>query len=254
MGENFTEAGVTAALAPRYVRFFEQVGSTNDVGLKWLAEGAPGGAVVVADEQTSGRGRLGRSWTAPAGTALTFSYLLRPEASALSRAAMLGGLAVSEALEQLGVAEVGIKWPNDVQIGRLKVCGVLPEASWDGGSLVGVVLGIGLNARVDFTGSPFADSATSLEDALGERVSRVDLLALLLKRLDYWAGDLNGAALFEAWRGRLNMLNLPVSVINAGSPVEGIAEGVDADGALLVRGNDGQVRRALAGDIALGNA
>jgi BirA family biotin operon repressor/biotin-[acetyl-CoA-carboxylase] ligase len=248
----FSEAGLRDALAPRPVRFYAQVGSTNDVGLQWLGEGADEGAVVIADEQMKGRGRLGRSWYAPAGSALMFSYLLRPDAAALPRIGMLGALAVCEMIEQLGVIDAGIKWPNDVQIGRRKVCGVLPEAAWKGNTLVGVVLGIGLNVRVDFSDSSFANTAVSLETALGRRVDRADLLKLLLARLDYWRGQLSSAVLFDAWRRRLNMLNAPVTVANGGNVIAGTAEDVDDDGALLVRGADGVVRRALAGDIAMG--
>lgn len=248
----FSEAGLRDALAPRPLRFYAQVGSTNDVGLAWLGEGARSGSVVIADEQTQGRGRLGRSWYAPAGTALMFSYLLRPDVQALARVGMLGALAVCEALEILGLTDVGIKWPNDVQIGRRKVCGVLPEAAWDGGSLAGVVLGIGINVRVDFTDSPFADSAISLESALAKPVKRTELLKQVLERLDSRASDRNRPALFEAWRERLNMLHQPVSVVSGGNTIEGVAEGVDDDGALLVRGAGGVLRRALAGDIAIG--
>jgi BirA family biotin operon repressor/biotin-[acetyl-CoA-carboxylase] ligase len=207
---------------------------------------------VIADEQPKGRGRLGRSWYAPAGTALMFSYLLRPELRVLPRVGMLGALAVCEALEGLGVSEVGIKWPNDVQIGRRKVCGVLPEAAWDGGALLGVVLGIGINVRVDFAGSPYVESAISLEDTLEGKVNRTDLLKLVLARLDNWAAQLSSPALFQAWRGRLNMLHERVTILNGGNMIEGIAEGVEDSGALLVRGEDGIVRRALAGDIAIG--
>jgi BirA family biotin operon repressor/biotin-[acetyl-CoA-carboxylase] ligase len=165
---------------------------------------------------------------------------------------MFGALAVCEVAEQVGAADVGIKWPNDVQIAGLKVCGVLPEARWDGNRLVGAVLGIGINVSVRFEDSPFATTATSLETVLGKPVSRMELLSHLLERLDYWRGRLDRDELFQAWRDRLNMLNAPITVSNGSIPLEGFAEDVDAEGALLVRDTNGLLQRVMAGDIALG--
>jgi BirA family biotin operon repressor/biotin-[acetyl-CoA-carboxylase] ligase len=243
--------GLAAALTPRPVRYFERTGSTNDIGLDWLIEKAAEGSVVVANEQSSGRGRLGRRWFAPPGTALMLSYLMRPSLRLLPRCGMLGALAVCETLEAFGVAQTGVKWPNDVQVKRLKICGVLPEARWHGSRLCGVALGIGINVRVDFESTPFAATATSLETALGKPVDRVELLATLLARLDHWRSRLDDDALFQAWRSRLNMLNQPVSVLNHDKTVQGLAVDVDAEGALLVRTDDGMVQRVMAGDIAL---
>ena len=249
---DFKELELKRALAPRAVRYFTQIGSTNDLGLEWLGEGAADGAVIIADEQTKGRGRLGRSWFAPPGTSLMLTYLLHPPQESLSRMGILGALAVCETVEQLGINHVGIKWPNDVQIERLKVCGVLPEARWNGERLVGVALGMGINVRVDFAGSPFETSATSLEMVLNKPISRLTLLQQLLERLDFWRERLDSVELFQSWRSRLNMLNTPVSVSSGVSTVQGIAEDVDAEGALLVRDAESVLHRVMAGDIALG--
>jgi BirA family biotin operon repressor/biotin-[acetyl-CoA-carboxylase] ligase len=135
---------------------------------------------------------------------------------------------------------------------RLKVCGILPEARWQGGNLVGVVLGIGVNVRIDFENTPFAESATSLETLLGSPIDRVELLVLLLARLDYWRTRLGDDALFQSWRTRLNMLRERVAVVNGANVVDGIAEDVDIEGALLVRDLEGVLHRVMAGDIALG--
>lgn len=247
----FNMDGLAEALTPRPVRYFERIGSTNDVGLDWLVENAAEGAVVIANEQSSGRGRLGRRWFAPPGTALMLSYLLRPPLRWLPRCGMLGALAVCETLESFGVTQIGVKWPNDVQVKRLKICGVLPEARWHGSRLCGVALGIGINVRVNFENTPFATTATSVETALGKPVDRVELLGTLLTRLDHWRSRLDDDALYQAWRSRLNMLNERVSVLNRDTVVEGVAEDVDTEGALLVRTGDGIVQRVMAGDIAL---
>lgn len=238
------------ALGARAFEFYEQIGSSNDRAMAWLTEGAPPTAVVIADEQTKGRGRLGRGWYAPPGTALMFTYLLRPEVEALGYVGMMGALAVCEAVETFGV-RAGIKWPNDVQIDGRKLCGVLPEAAWQGTALVGAALGIGVNVRVDFAGTPFAETAVSLETVV-DAVDRVNLLVRLLERLDDWSARLVSDALFEAWRGRLAMIGQRVSAPSADGTTAGIAEGVDRQGALLVRDDAGELRRLIAGDIALG--
>lgn len=249
---DWTSEQVLTALAPRPAQFHAQIESSNDVALAWLKRGAPAGAVVIADEQTHGRGRMGRSWYAPPGTAIMLSYVLRPPANALARISMLGALAVSDLAEQLGVRDVGIKWPNDVQIGGRKLCGVLPESAWDGDQLAGAVLGIGLNVRIDFSETPFAETAISLERAANQAFDRLTLLRDLLARLDHWSARLESPLLLRRWRERLNMLGCEVSVSAPDGIFTGTAEAVDDGGALLLRLPDGSLKRVIAGDIALG--
>lgn len=245
----FTSEQLARSLQDRPFRSFEQIGSTNDEALSWAQDGAPAGAVVIADEQTRGRGRQGRTWVAPPGTSVMLSVVLRPRAEDLSRLTMLGAVAVSDTLIALGVGGVTIKWPNDVRVGGLKICGVLPETAWVNDRLAGVVLGIGLNVGVDFTGTPLQDTATSIDSALGHPVDRLDVLARLLGAVDDWSEHLGSEALFEVWRGRLDTLGRAVRIDNGGGMVEGVAERVDEQGALWVRGTDGVLRRVVAGDL-----
>ncbi len=246
-----TSERLQSVLAPRAIHFYRQTGSTNDHAMAWLDDGAPvSGSIVITDEQSRGRGRLGRTWYAPAGTALTFSYILRPSAAMLPYVGMMGALVVCELAESLGV-KAGIKWPNDVQIDGLKLCGVLPEACWRGAELHGAVLGIGINVRVDFDDTEFTDTAISLETAVGA-LDRLLLLQFLLDRLDYWTLRLNSEALFQGWRSRLAMLGRRVSINRIDGLVEGVAESVDRNGALLIRSDSGALHRMIAGDIALG--
>ena len=243
---DLTTERLQKALKSRAFEFYPQIDSSNNRALEWLAAGAPSGSLVIADEQTRGRGRMGRVWTAPPDTALMFSYLLHTTSDALTFVGMMGALAVCEAVDALGV-HAGIKWPNDVQIDGRKLCGVLPEAAWQGERLIGVVLGIGVNVRIDFAETPFAVTAISLQDKIGE-VDRVDLLLCVLARLDHWSARLASDDLFEAWRARLVMLGRQVSV----GDVTGVAEAVDRQGGLLIRDDAGMLRRVIAGDIALG--
>src|SRR5690606_4117303 len=132
------------------LRFYERADSTNDLALAWLREGAPIGAVVIADEQLKGRGRKGRVWHTPPGVALAVSVVLRPPVDALHQVGMVGALAIADVCQQHVPDDVAIKWPNDVQVGGRKVSGILPETAWEADRLLGVVLGMGLNVRVDF--------------------------------------------------------------------------------------------------------
>jgi BirA family biotin operon repressor/biotin-[acetyl-CoA-carboxylase] ligase len=130
------------------IHYFSEIGSTNDFAHTLLEEGAADGALVVADAQTQGRGRLGRKWITVPGAALAFSLALKPEAHELEHLAFfapLAGLAVCQALVENYGLPAEVKWPNDVLIERRKTCGILVEAVWQGSQLQGVVAGIGVN-------------------------------------------------------------------------------------------------------------
>jgi BirA family biotin operon repressor/biotin-[acetyl-CoA-carboxylase] ligase len=243
-----TAAAVQNALAPRAVRFFEQVDSTNDLALLWLREGAATGSVVIADEQLKGRGRLGRTWHTPPGVALAVSVILRPKPETIPQVTMLGALAIYDTLDDLGISGIGIKWPNDVQVVGRKISGVLPEALWDGDKLLGVALGLGINVRVNFSGTELEETATSIEPEAGRPVNRLNIVRTLLDRVDYWYARLGSDELFQAWQNRLTTVGQVVSV----GSVHGRAERVEKDGSLLVRDDNDQLQRVLAGDVSLG--
>jgi BirA family transcriptional regulator, biotin operon repressor / biotin---[acetyl-CoA-carboxylase] ligase len=248
-----SESAVSAALAPRPLRFYPQIGSTNDAAMEWLSQGAKHGSVVIADEQVKGRGRLGRSWHTPPGTALIVSVILLPNTAHLPQLTMLGALAICDMLDHLGVPWVSIKWPNDVQVNGKKVSGVLPEVHWEGTRLAGVVLGIGINVRTDFSTTDLAHSAISIEPVLGRPVQRLDLLKDLLARIDYWFARLGTDALFENWQCRLITLGQSVQAESQGHLVTGVAQSVDSSGALMVTDGEGRLHRILAGDVGLGS-
>lgn len=244
----FTQELLQYALAPRAVVYEPRTGSTNDDAIHWLLEGAPEGAVVIADEQTKGRGRLGRQWVAPPGGALLLSVILRPPRELLTRMSMVGALAVTDMIESYDVTGVDIKWPNDVRIGGRKVSGVLPEAAWEGDRLLGVALGIGVNLNIDFTNAPFPQPATSLGTVLDTQVNRVEALKRLLRRIDHWAQRIGDDGLFAAWHVRLG-LGMRATVQQSDSVLVGIAEDAEPDGTLLLRTDDGVLHRVRAGDL-----
>ena len=229
----------------RSFKFYESVDSTNDIAKAWLQDGASSGAVVIADEQLKGRGRKGRVWHTPPNVALALSVILRPEPQFLSRISLIGALSVYDLVTYVGGTQVGIKWPNDVQIKGKKVCGILPEVVWDGNELVGVVLGMGVNVRVDFSETDLMDKAINLETAVNKKLNRADLIDYLLKRIDMWYQRIASDALFMTWKSRLNMLGTRVMI----EDLEGLAVDVEPDGALLVQDDFDVMQRVLAGDV-----
>ncbi|MBN1631622.1 MAG: biotin--[acetyl-CoA-carboxylase] ligase [Thermoleophilia bacterium] len=245
--------------------------SSTNAELKVLAATAPAGTALVADEQTGGRGRLGRTWVSRRGQDLTFSVLLRPnlgpaQAHLLSLAA---ALAVAEVLEDLEGLEgrVAIKWPNDVLMGGRKVCGILLEGSMDADRLQWVVAGIGLNVNSDpeallrgldpnqereWRGKP---APTSLHEELGHEISRAPLLARLLVRLTQRWKEVERPELLEGLQRRDVLVGRHVEVLS-GPPldepvVSGEAVGIGPVGQLLVRVASGETVPVFAGDVTV---
>lgn len=250
---SLSEERIQLALAPRPVRYFDSVGSTNDVALAWLRDGAPEGAVVVTDEQTAGRGRHGRTWHTPPGVALALSVILRQIAPEhLPQVNMIGTLAVADTLAILHIGDVTIKWANDVLVNGKKISGILPEAVWDGDTLQGVVLGMGVNVRNDFKGTPLEDTATTIEKVTGRSQDRAAMLAVLLLKLDEWLARLGTADVLRVYKARVTMLGQPVTLMGAKGEIRGTAQDIGADGSLEIRQADGEVVRVFAGDVTSG--
>jgi BirA family biotin operon repressor/biotin-[acetyl-CoA-carboxylase] ligase len=235
-------------------------GSTNaDLLARAVAGAAPEGAVLVTEEQTAGRGRLGRSWSSVPGASLTFSVLLRPAVAAPRRGwvPLLAGLAVVAAVRAAGVDAV-LKWPNDVLAGGGKLAGILAEQSSDGAA---VVVGIGLNVAVP--AGPVPASAGGLPPAsllalapAGAAVAREALLLDLLSQLEaryqafQVAADPAGSGLLAEYRARCATLGQPVRVLLPGDrELAGVASDVDAEGRLLVAAGDGAEIPVSAGDV-----
>lgn len=239
-------------LGNRPLRYFESIGSTNDVAQKWALEGTPAGSVVIADEQRAGRGRMGRGWQTPPQQALAMSVVLRPtiDPNHLQRVTMLGGVAVAEVVRTY--VTTAIKWPNDILIGSRKVCGILAEALWQGETLKAVVLGIGLNIRVNFVGTPLEGIATSLEDHATQPISRVKLITQLLDHMDYWSARIHDPLLVATWREWLITIGQHVHIQTQQGMIDGTAYDVDSAGALLVVDAEGHKHRVTVGDVRVG--
>ncbi len=222
------------------IRHFDEIDSTN----RWLRDhadaGGPEGVVAVAEHQSAGRGRLGRTWDAPPGSGLLLSVLLRPEDLTVERYHLLTaatGLAAQGACLEVGRFTPDLKWPNDLLVGDAKLAGILAESA--GGA---VVVGMGLNLHAAPPGAATADAAA------GAHVGRDELLAAMLHRLDAWLGDWDGVA--TAYRSACATIGRRVRVELPDRMLEGMAEAVDDAGRLVVHHDDGGGPTVVAaGDV-----
>jgi BirA family transcriptional regulator, biotin operon repressor / biotin---[acetyl-CoA-carboxylase] ligase len=225
------------------LRFFSQIGSTNDEALNWAAQRGPDLAIVVADEQTAGRGRAGRAWHTPSGSALALSVILRPsnaELGAPARLTGLGALAVVQCCRELGM-QAQIKWPNDVLLRGKKVAGILVESEWAGNSLNASIMGIGVN--VNSAAIPpnevLSFPATSLESELGRPLRQVDVLRHVVGAVLEWRSRIGTPDFVRAWEDALVFRFQQVVVsTDTGEPLHGKLLGLERDGSLrLMVGN-----------------
>ncbi|MGQ9828997.1 MAG: biotin--[acetyl-CoA-carboxylase] ligase [Roseiflexus sp.] len=244
---------------------YERVTSTNDIVRERARGGCAEGLTVLAEEQSAGRGRLGRNWVASYGDALLMSVLLRPtwlppgEGFTLT---MLAGVALCEAVEQVATVPASLKWPNDLLLcadGALrKSAGILTEVSVAGDTIEWAIVGIGVNVNQAPTGAvngrDLQQTATSISAAAGQRISRAALLETLLTRLDERYALLRSGertALFAAWRARLAYLGETVTVNLPNGELRGIAEDVAPDGTLLLRDAAGILHTIHTGDMGM---
>lgn len=232
---------------------FHQVGSTNDEARRLAEAGAPAGTVVLADVQTRGRGRRGRTWTAAPGSALLLSMVLRPRHGAVDSVLSLRlGLAVAIAIEAVVPATVGIKWPNDLEIDGRKVAGILCEAALEGGRLAFAVAGVGINIRRsdDEWSAEVRERATSLEAVAAAPPDPERLAAALIPRLSS-AGSQPSPALTASEREELARRDsLRGQLISVDGRPAGRAAGIARHGALLVHDGTGE-RTVLGGTVRI---
>jgi BirA family transcriptional regulator, biotin operon repressor / biotin---[acetyl-CoA-carboxylase] ligase len=256
--DELTLRAALAGLPLSQIHYYPEVGSTNDLAQTLLEQGAPDGALVVADAQTQGRGRLGRHWVTTPGAALAFSLTLRPtsrEQGSLALFAPLAGLAVCQALVEDYALPAEVKWPNDVLLNRRKTCGVLVEAAWLGSRLQGVVAGIGVNIAPSAVppDSAVLFPATCIEQALGKPVDRLDLLAAIVRQFVTLRGQLGTPAFMRLWLERLAFRGeeVQVDLLSPGQSLVGHVMGIDLDGSLRLVTQGGKEVSVAAGDVHL---
>jgi BirA family biotin operon repressor/biotin-[acetyl-CoA-carboxylase] ligase len=233
---------------------FDSIDSTNSEALRHARLNAEEGLCIVARQQTAGRGRQGRMWISPKDAGLFLSVVLRPklEARLLPLITLASAISVYDALAGLWLAP-DIKWPNDILVKEKKTCGILAEtAETDRG--LAVVVGIGINLNSDSFPSELANTATSLEAELGRAVSSSDIEEPLLKSFDLWYGRLcepdGDQVIVSEWARRSTYFQgKKVRAALSSGNVTGVTEGLEPNGALRIRAEDGTLTIVQAGDV-----
>ena len=241
--------------AGKTVHFARETDSTN-LWIKRLAkESAPEGTLALAEFQSAGRGRLGRSWEVPEGTSVMMSILLRPkfEPQYAPMLTLVMGMAVAKAVKKLGF-DASIKWPNDVVVSHKKICGILTEMGVRDGKIDYAVIGVGINVNIREFPEEMADKATSLYLESGREFDRSQIPGLVMEAFEEYyekfAATCDLSGLKEEYESILANYNQPVRVL-AKEPYEGVARGITDGGELLVEKTDGTIIAVSAGEVSV---
>lgn len=254
LSEQAIEEGLSTKVVGRHIVYRERVDSTNNVAKKLADEGAPEGTIVVAEEQTGGRGRINRLFLSPFAKGVWFSLILRPNIPPMevSKMTLLAAVAVARAIRHHGLTDCGIKWPNDILVKGSKMVGILTELNGSAEKVNYIIMGIGVN-----TGITAEDLSKDLQPIVtsfareGVRVSRLALLETLLKEIEglYQTVCRDGfAPVLAEWRALSCMLGQDVTVTSIDKTFSGKAVDIDENGNLLVATPEG-VEVVMAGDI-----
>ncbi|MBA7560312.1 Bifunctional ligase/repressor BirA [subsurface metagenome] len=253
---NLSPASITSNLGTNFVGqrviYYPSLTSTMEVAKQEAQLGAVDGTVVIADEQTAGRGRIKRVWLSPKGS-IALSIILYPSVVNLPSLIMLASLAVVHSIEAVTGLRSQVKWPNDVLINGRKVCGILIESSVRGNIVDYAIIGIGVNVNLRLSDFPeILSTATSLSAELGRDVSRLRVIRRLLAEVERLYLALQaGGSIYEEWRDSLVTLGRRVRVKSGKIVYEGVAESVARDGSLLLRHSNGNLSKIVAGDVTL---
>lgn len=239
-------------LIGKKIHYFDYLASTMDLAMRLGMEGASNGTLVLAEAQTKGRGRLGRSWFSPKYKGIYLSLILRPKISLATSPVLtlLAAVSICEAIKDAVGLDAQIKWPNDIFIRQRKVAGILTEMNAEADKINFMAIGIGLNVNNDKK-SLIAQS-TSLKEQLREPVSRVVLLQELLRRIEsnyLYLEDKGSQVIIDKWRSFSLTLGKRVKVYCQNKHIEGAATDIDQDGALLIRKDSGLIQKVSSGDV-----
>lgn len=244
--------GLNTKLIGKKNHYFDTVSSTNDTALQLAMEGSPEGAVVIAESQTKGKGRLGRSWFSPKYKGIYISLILRPKILP-NQAALLTlmcAVSICEAIKEKTDLTSQIKWPNDILIHHKKVGGILTELNAETDLSRFLVVGMGLNVNNDK--KSIVSGATSLKEQKRQDINRLELLQEVLRKIEanYLAFQGNdGEFVIKKWREWNITIGKRIRVICQNQHIEGQAIDIDNDGGLLIRNDAGLVQKVMAGDV-----
>jgi BirA family biotin operon repressor/biotin-[acetyl-CoA-carboxylase] ligase len=252
---------VSGTLFSSKIRHYFRVGSTNVAAMEAAAAGEPDGSVFFAEQQTAGRGRGGNSWESAPSDGVYCSIILRPQLSPADALllSLIAGIAVAEAVEQTTGLHPDLRWPNDVLLEERKFCGILTEMNAEATRVRYVVVGIGINVNQPSFSKELEPIATSLRLAGGHEWSRLQVAAALLKSLDIWYRKLSDgsadsrSAIFRKFEERSSFARSRFVHVDEEGGYEGVTEGLDNRGFLLVRTNRG-IRTVLSGGVRAANS
>jgi BirA family biotin operon repressor/biotin-[acetyl-CoA-carboxylase] ligase len=238
------------------LHYFLELDSTNTYARRLADSGASEGEIVIAEQQTNGRGRLGRCWISPPFVNLYLSVVLRPvlPPHQAPQITLMAAVAVADAIAAVASQPPSIKWPNDIVIGGKKLAGILTESSSDSRAIDFVILGIGVNLNFPEADMPagIRERATSLMEFTAQPVQRERFAARLIQDLDRCYGILQESGFAEIasrWDARFTLRGKRVRVEMIEEEVHGTARGIDKDGALIVEDDRGDLQRVIAGDV-----
>jgi len=243
--------------AGKNIIFYEKTGSTNIDAKRLAQEGAPHGTLVVAEEQTDGRGRRGRSWQAPAGKNIYFSMILRPKFAAehASMLTLVMAMSVARAIRERSGLEAGIKWPNDIVVNKKKICGILTEMTLEERAIGYVIVGVGINVNQQVFPEDIRETATSLFCESGRIFSREELLQSVMEAFeaDYetFLKTEDMSLLRKDYNAWLVNTDSQVKVLEPTGDYVGIAHGINEKGELLVERENGQLEIVYAGEVSV---
>ena len=256
-GQHELESRMGTKWAGHPLCYYDELPSTNLQAKLDAENGAPQGALVVADMQTAGRGRRGRAWSSPAGMNAYFTLILKPECPVemASMVTLVMGLAVAEGIRETCGVEARVKWPNDIVIKGRKVCGMLAEMSTERDFIHYIVMGVGINVKRQEFVPEIADMAICLEQECGKPVSRARLIANVMgifeRYYDIFRRDGNLEGFLETYNELLAGRDGEVRVLDPKGEFRGISRGINSTGELLVEREDGTVEAVYAGEVSV---
>jgi BirA family biotin operon repressor/biotin-[acetyl-CoA-carboxylase] ligase len=248
--------GLKTRLIGKELLLLPEAVSTNTVAMEMASKGAPEGTVVIAETQTGGKGRLGRTWISPKGN-LYLSVILRPNIPTHKAPliTLMGAVAVAAAIRTACNLPAAIKWPNDILLSNRKVGGLLTEMNAEPDRIKHIVLGIGLdvNMALDQLPPDIRSRTTTIAAEKGATIDRTALLQQVLRELEsrYRMFLMNEADVLKEWESLNATIGNRVALSGAGETLEGLAQGLDADGRLVIRLDDGTTKIVAAGDVTI---
>ncbi len=250
--KTYIESRLNTKFVGRQLYYYHRLATTMKTAKELAKKETAEGTVIIADTQTAGRGRLGRTWISPEGS-LAISIILKPSLNNLPQLVMIASLAVVRTIKKVAGLQAQIKWPNDVLIKGKKVCGILIENEVKGDKVNFAIIGIGINVNFDPLVFPkITDIATSLSHELGAEVSKAALISTLLPELEQLYLEAQaGAPVYREWQKNMEMLGRWIQVKTGEAVEQGKAETVTENGSLILRRSDGSFAEIVAGDVTV---